>query len=142
MSTANKTGRRAPMSDEHKAALARGREEGRAVRRYLDALDQQKPTRGRRRTPDAIRRRLAVIEERLPGADPLTRLHLIQEQADLTAELKDAAPTDGLSALERAFVKVAASYSERKGISYAAWRASGVPAHVLEKAGVSRSGRR
>jgi hypothetical protein len=27
-----------PMTDEHKAALAKGREEGRVVRRYLEAL--------------------------------------------------------------------------------------------------------
>lgn len=129
------------MSDEHKAALARGREEGRAVRRYLDALEQQKPRRGRRRTPDTIRRRLEAIEERLADADSLTRLHLIQEQADLLAELKDAGSDDNLSSLERAFVKVARSYSERKGISYAAWRAAGVSPQVLEKAGVTRTGR-
>lgn len=129
------------MSDEHKAALARGREEGRAVRRYLDALEQQKPKRGRRRTQESIQRRLAAIEERLADADSLTRLHLIQEQADLEAELRDSGPVDDLSALERAFIKVARSYSERKGISYAAWRASGVSPQVLEKAGVSRSAR-
>lgn len=130
------------MSDEHKAALARGREEGRAVRRYLDALEQQQPRRGRRRTPESIERRLAAIEERLPTADSLTRLHLIQEQADLQEELKEAEPVDDLAILERAFVKVARSYSERKGISYAAWRAAGVNPQVLDKAGVSRSTKR
>lgn len=129
------------MSDEHKAALARGREEGRAVRRYLDALDQQKPRRGRRRTPEAIQKRLAVIAQRLPEADTLTRLHLIQEQADLAAELKEASPADDLAILERAFVKVARSYSERKGIGYAAWRAAGVSAQVLDRAGVGRADR-
>lgn len=129
------------MSDEHKAALAKGREEGRIVRRYLDALEQQRPRRGRRRSPEAIERRLAVIAERLPEVDSLTRLHLIQEQADLQAELKEAEPADDLTALERAFVKVAASYSERKGITFAAWRAIGVSQQVLEKANVSRTGR-
>jgi hypothetical protein len=129
------------MSAEHKAALARGREEGRAVRRYLDALEQQKPRRGRRRTPESIQKRLAVIAERLPEVDSLTRLHLIQEQADLTAELKESSPTDNLAVLERAFVKVARSYSERKGIGYAAWRAAGVSAQVLDRAGVSRTDR-
>ena len=29
------------MSSAHKAALAQGRDEGRAVRRYLEALEQQ-----------------------------------------------------------------------------------------------------
>jgi len=129
------------MSDEHKAALAKGREEGRIVRRYLDALEQQRPRRGRRRSPEAIERRLAVIAERLPEVDSLTRLHLIQEQADLQAELKEVEPADDLTALERAFVKVAASYSERKGITFAAWRAIGVSQQVLEKANVSRTGR-
>ena len=129
------------MSDQHKAALARGREEGRAVRRYLDALEQQRPRRGRRRTPEAIERRLVAIEERLPEADSLTRLHLIQEQADLQAELAEVEPATDLTALERAFVKVARSYSERKGIGYAAWRAAGVSPQVLDKAGITRSGR-
>lgn len=141
MATPNKTRRQTAMSDEHKAALAKGREEGRIVRRYLDALEQQRPRRGRRRSPEAIERRLAVIAERLPEVDSLTRLHLIQEQADLQAELKEAEPADDLTALERAFVKVAASYSERKGITFAAWRAIGVSQQVLEKANVSRTGR-
>ena len=43
-----------------------------------------------------------------------------------------------LSALEADFVKTAAKYAERKGISYAAWRELGVPADVLKKAGISR----
>ena len=38
------------MTDEHKAALAQGRSEGRAVRDYLDALRANKPKRGRKRT--------------------------------------------------------------------------------------------
>ena len=37
--TPKKTRKRTPMSDEHKAALAKGREEGRIVRRYLEALE-------------------------------------------------------------------------------------------------------
>src|SRR5689334_9539098 len=37
------------MSDEHKAALAEGRAQGRAVRLYLEALEANKPKRGRKR---------------------------------------------------------------------------------------------
>ncbi len=44
------------MSAEHKAALAKGREEGRAVRRYLEALEEQRPRRGRKRTPESIKK--------------------------------------------------------------------------------------
>ena len=43
-----------------------------------------------------------------------------------------------LSALESAFVKTAGKYSERKGISYAAWRQLGVSADTLKKAGITR----
>lgn len=128
------------MSDAHKQALARGREEGRAVRRYLEAVEHQRPRRGRKRTPDSIRRRLAQVQEKVRSADPLTRLHLLQEQADLEAELARVGKAQDMAMLERAFVKVAKAYGARKGISYNAWRAAGVPAAVLSKAGISRSG--
>lgn len=130
------------MSDQHKAALAKGREEGRAVRRYLEALEQHKPRRGRKRTADSIKKRLAAIDQRLADADALARLHLLQEQADLEAELERSDATQDLTGLEKAFVKVAAAYGDRKGIGYAAWRAAGVSAPVLQKAGITRSGRR
>lgn len=39
------------MSDDHKAALAEGRAQGRAVRAYLEGLEASKPRRGRKRTP-------------------------------------------------------------------------------------------
>lgn len=129
------------MSDEHKAALARGREEGRAVRRYLEALEEQRPRRGRRRTPDSIQRRLSVIEEKLETADPLSRLHLRQEQANLEAELEHADGGDDLDDLEEQFIAVAASYGDRKGISYSAWRSAGVSPQTLQRAGIRRSAR-
>ena len=60
--TPTKARKKTPMSAEHKAALAKGREEGRIVRQYLEALESTKPRRGRKRTPDSIRKRLATIE--------------------------------------------------------------------------------
>ena len=42
------------------------------------------------------------------------------------------------SALEEDFVVAAADYSERKGISYAAWREAGIDAAVLRRAGIRR----
>ena len=107
---------RTPMSDEHKAALAEGRNQGRSVRRYLEALDAHKPKRGRKRTSDSMQKRL-----------------------DLTAELEATGQTIDLSGLEQEFVDAAAAYSARKGISYAAWRELGVEPAVLKKAGISRS---
>lgn len=78
-----------PMTDEHKAALAEGREQGRVVRRYLDALNGSRGARD-------------------------------------------------MDALEAAFIAVARPYSERKALSYPAWRAVGVPPRVLRAAGIAR----
>jgi hypothetical protein len=105
------------MSDAHKAALAEGREQGRAVRQYLEALEAHKPKRGRKRTADSVQKRLATIEERLPDADPLTRLHLVQERMDLEAELASSGETVDLGALENDFVAAAGPYGARKGIT-------------------------
>ena len=126
------------MTDEHKAALAAGRAEGRAVRAYLEALDQHRPKRGRKRTPDSVNARLAKIDTELVSADPMTRLSLVQERLDLLSEMESLTTTVDLTALESDFVKSAKGYGERKGISYAAWREVGVSAATLKAAGISR----
>ena len=130
-----------PMSDEHKTALAEGRAQGRAVRAYLEALETNKPKRGRRRTPDSIRRRLEAIDNEQGDANALQRLQLTQERLDLTAELEqlETADSTDLSALEGDFVAVAKDYADRKGITYAALRQVGVSAAVLKQAGISRA---
>jgi hypothetical protein len=127
------------MTDAHKKALAIGREQGRLIRSYLDALESTKPKRGRKRTPDSVKRRLATVTTELPGASGLDRVHLIQERMDLEAELEQLqGGAVDLSELEADFVKVAADYGTRKGISYTAWREAGVDAAVLKKAGIKR----
>jgi hypothetical protein len=128
------------MTAEHKKALAEGRAEGRFVKAYLDALDQQRPRRGRRRTPDSIKKRLTAIDKDLAGASSLQRLQLVQERRDLENELVGMNAKTDLSKLEGDFVKVAKAYSKRKGIEYASWRELGVPADVLKRAGVTRAG--
>jgi hypothetical protein len=131
--------RQRSMTDEHKAALAEGREQGRVVRRYLEALESHRPKRGRKRTPESITKRLASIDEKLPTADPLTRLHLVQERMDLENELSAGdGETVDLSELEAEFIAVARPYSERKGIGYEAWRAAGVEPRVLKAANIGR----
>src|SRR5262245_23029069 len=127
------------MTTEHKKALGEGRAEGPSVKSYLDALEQQRPRRGRRRTPDSIKKRLAVIDKDLETASSLQRLQLVQERRDLDAELEGMSAKTDLTKLEGDFVKVAKAYSKRKGIEYASWRELGVSADVLKRAGVSRS---
>jgi uncharacterized protein YicC (UPF0701 family) len=133
-----KRGPKSPMTNEHKAALAAGRVESRAVKTYLAGLENNRPRRGRKRTPDSIKRRLSQIENSLAEADPLNRLALVQERMDLERELDGMSAKADLSKLEDDFVKVAGKYSARRGISYAAWREVGVDAAVLKKAGISR----
>ena len=127
------------MSSGHKAALARGRAESATVRHYLEALETSKPKRGRKRTPASIDKRLGTIDAQLAGADALTRLHLLQQQKDLMEERSRVDQVKDLSALEKQFTKVAKAYGERKGITYATWRAAGVSAAVLQKAEIPRS---
>ena len=126
------------MSASHKEALALGREQGRAVRNYLEALEVHRPKRGRKRTVESVQKQLDDVEKRIPEADPLTRLQLVQERLNLQAELASKSETVDLSAIEAEFVKAAADYGRRKGISYAAWREAGVDPTVLKRAGISR----
>jgi hypothetical protein len=134
-----KRGPKGPMTEEHKAALAMGRNEGNAVRNYLEALRSNKPKRGRRRTRDSIASRLSAIDAELESADPMNELRLRQERRDLQAELASIGEKVDISALEEGFVSVGKSYSTRQGISYATWREIGVDAAVLKRAGIARS---
>lgn len=126
------------MTAQHKAALAQGRSEGRAVKSYLEALEKNRPRRGRKRTPESIKKRLSAIETQLRDATALHRLQLVQEKMDLEKELAQLGAKVDLSALEAAFVKTAGKYAQRKGISYAAWRQLGVSADTLKKANITR----
>ena len=128
------------MSDSHKAALAEGREQGRAVRRYLEAIEAHKPKRGRKRTQESMQKRLTTIEDRIASADPLTRLHLAQERMDLMRELSTSDNGVNIQELEDAFVASAEPYGRRKGITYGAWREAGIDPSVLRRAGIRRGG--
>ena len=127
------------MTDEHKAAIASGRDENRKVTAYLELIGSTKTKRGRRPGPDAIAARLAAIADELPTAGALSRLELVQERINLQADLAALQAAPDLSAVEADFVSVAKSYSDRKGTSYVAWREVGVPAAVLKRAGITRS---
>jgi hypothetical protein len=127
------------MSDDHKAALALGREQGRAVRLYLEAIEHHRPKRGRKRTPESIAKRLDALDGQLADADPLARVLLIQERIDLTNELATKEAVVDLRELEQGFIEAAGEYGTRKRISYQAWREAGVEASVLRRAGISRA---
>lgn len=126
------------MTQEHKNKLKQGREEGRAVSEYLNALEQHKPKRGRKVTTETIKERIERIGTELDEATGTERLRLIQNRMDLQDSLRVSEDTTVVVDLQKAFVKVAKSYAERNGITYIAFREAGVPAPVLKEAGVSR----
>lgn len=126
------------MSQEHKEALAKGRAQGRAVRDYLTALEQQ---RSRGRTPDraTIEERIAQVQRKIDAEEnPAKRVELIQRRLDHEEQLIALDDEPDMEALQDGFVDAVREYSERKGISYEAWREIGVPAAVLRRGGVTR----
>jgi hypothetical protein len=64
------------------------------------------------------------------------RVELIQQRLDIDAQLAQMDQAAQLPEPEAVFVKVAASWAKRSGISAAALREVGVPARVLTKAGL------
>ncbi|MDP3984494.1 MAG: hypothetical protein Q8Q52_05755 [Acidimicrobiia bacterium] len=128
------------MSAEHKAALVKGRAEAKAITSYLDALSARRP--GRPVTKDSLEKRRARLNERLAAEEnTLKRVDLHQSRIEVEEALAIAQESLDLTNLESEFAKVAADYSQRKGISYSAWRSAGVPAAVLKKAGIARTRR-
>lgn len=134
----------AELTKEHKEALARGRRQAKVVRDYLDALeaDQNRGAPGRPSDPDAVREKIADYEKRIEEEeDPLRRVELIQKRLDSEQHLADLESGPDPEEIESDFVDVAKEYSERKGITYKAWRELGVAASVLKEAGIPRTRR-
>ncbi|MGA7227564.1 MAG: hypothetical protein WBZ45_05075 [Acidimicrobiia bacterium] len=130
-----------PMTAEHKEALAKGRTEARAIKSYLKALDSRKP--GRPVTKESLESRLARVDSKLNAEDdPLKRVELTQSKLDIEDALENLEDSANIDQLAAEFATHAKSYSERKGITYTAWRQVGVPAQVLRKAGIAETRRR
>lgn len=129
------------MSQEHKDALAQGRREARAIKNYLKAVDGRKP--GRPVTRESLEKRLEKTVARIGSEeDPLKRVELIQTRLDIEDQLSSLEEAANFKDLEVDFIENVKSYSERKDISYTAWRESGVPAATLRAAGVPETRRR
>ena len=129
------------MSAEHKQAWPLG------AKRAVPCVDTSKlsrrtsPSGAASGRPRESPSRLRQIDSRLPNADALTRVHLVQERLNLQTELESRDTNVDLKSLEDGFVGAAKGYGERKGLTYAAWRAAGVDPTVLRKAGIPRTKR-
>lgn len=132
---------RGAMSSDHKEALARGRRQAKAVRDYLEAL-QTDGRRGRPVDRDSLGKRVQRLQEQIDQeTNPGRRVELIQQRLDAEQRLTDMHDSPDAQSLEKDFIDSAREYSERKGISYTAWREAGVPAAVLREAGIPRTRR-
>ena len=129
--------KRSNLSPEVKQARAAARAETRAVRKYLEGLQATASRRGRRKSPQ---QELESVQAQLDvESDQIQKLALVQRRIDAERRLSEAADPIDIEALESEFAKVARSYSDRKGISYKAWREMGVAAAVLGKSGIART---
>lgn len=111
--------------------------EHRYVSEYLNSLTNgsQRPAEHRYRNPEA---QLESIDHALAHGDltPVERLELVQKRMDIQNYLDNNVEDPSL---EENFLKVAKSFGDRKGITYAAWREMGVPASLLKAAGIDRT---
>lgn len=129
------------MSEEHKAALAQGRKEARAIKAYLEALEARKP--GRPVSKESLQKRMDKVNRKLDEAEnPLESVDLIQSKLDLEKQLSELDKAVDMETLEAGFIEHARPYSDRKGVTYTAWREFGVPAKVLRSAGIKETRRR
>jgi hypothetical protein len=119
------------MTAKHKAALATGRREASAVRRYLEALEQD----GDRADTDKLRKRVEDLRGKIEGeSDPLRRVEIIEQRLREEKALEDAQAAPDIEALEADFAEAVASYSERKGITYKAGANWGCPPQYSDRA--------
>jgi hypothetical protein len=115
---------------------ARGarRAETSAVAANLTALRAPKVPANRRAV---LEKRRAQIEQWIADeSSQIREVELVQQRLDIDAQLAQIDQSARLPELEAAFVKVAASWAKRSGISAAALREVAVPAGVLRRAGL------
>ena len=110
------------------------------MRDNLDALEANKPKRGRRVSPETLAARRAAIDSQLAAGDvkPIKRLEVLQDRRDIDAQLAALAEEPEMNAAEAGFITHAASNGRRKGIQYATWREAGMPADLLARSGITR----
>ena len=101
------------LSPQHKAAMAAGRTEARHVSAYLEALDANKPRRGRQRTVESIKKQLTDIRSELGSATAMRKLELVARRIALESELDAKTARGDLLELRKSFVKHAAKYVSR-----------------------------
>jgi hypothetical protein len=126
------------MTSAHKRALSEGRAMSATVDRYLAAVNTPK-RRGRKVSKATLESRLAQARIDVKTTVGVDRVLAAQAVRDLQSKLAQLNSSVDVKTLEASFVKIAKSFSENRGIGYAAWRDAGVPPQVLKRAGITRT---
>ena len=103
------------MSDSHKAALAEGREQGRAVRRYLEALEATGRSGAQAHAGVDGASGSQPSTRSCNAADPSPGCTSSRSESNLQAELSSTDNAVDLGAFEEDFVVAARSYGEAQG---------------------------
>jgi len=133
---------RKALTADDKEKMAQGRRQSNTIDRYLKQVERLQ-AHDKRQTalgPEDLEAEAIVVEQALESAEGLRRLQLLQRREDLQRMALEAVPAED-PALTDEFIRVAAAYGERKGISYSTWREVGVSADVLRSAGIKRTRR-
>lgn len=118
---------------DHLAALAQGRAEGAIIRNYLTAIQSVETAKRKGRAPRSADDIAAAISA---STDPVERLKLRPLLREAVERERATTEVD-VPAMEKKFLEVVVSYSTRNGLTYADWRAEGVPPAVLKAAGLT-----
>lgn len=132
--------RPAKKSAATRAKMAQSQQARRAVSNYLEALHAPK-RRGRQVSVETLKQRLRDAEAKASKTIGIARLDAMNVVHELEQRIKSAGSTTAkdMKTLEAGFIKYAKGYAERKNIPHHVWRRAGVPASVLQKAGIRRT---
>jgi hypothetical protein len=113
-----------------------------AIRRYLQALEgrSSSPFQGKRTREWVIEQISTLPDAILAETDPVKKLLMTQDLLNHQKLLRNMPTDEEFAKLEDAFVRVAKAWSDRKGVSWAAWRHVRVDEDVLARAGIKRTG--
>lgn len=123
--------RRAP---EHNAKLTSSIKATAAVKAYLGSLTASRDAGRRDQLGAQVEDlKLQIRAARADRVPPTEVLRLIQKRLDIESQMRNSASR---VELEQAFITHAHTYASRRGITRHAFREMGVPAKVLDEAGI------
>lgn len=129
-----KSGKKRPMTAEHRAALSQGKINNSAIRSYLTALE------GTSESPsgdlEKLKERMKTLEGALAnGTDPLQKVRYAQDLINIRRKVTAIQSVADLQENEEKVIPLLLPYSEKAGVTRAAWKLLKVPDRVLDAAG-------